>query len=110
MKKDTSYHDYVVYDLMNNLSHITSRAMMGGWCIYSKGIPFSLIIDNQVYFKAKGELADKLASLGWNKFNYKRTDGKVISMCYWKVPDELMDNQEKFEEVAESAILTLCYT
>jgi hypothetical protein len=34
MKKDTSFHDFVIYDLMNRLSGISSRPMMSGWCIY----------------------------------------------------------------------------
>ena len=104
MKKDTSYHDFVVYDLMGKLPEISSRPMMGGWCIYSQGIPFSVIISNQVYLKAKGDLAEKLASLGWKKFKYEKKGGKVISMSYWQVPDELIDNQEKFEEVVEEVL------
>lgn len=99
MKKDTSYHDFIVYDLMGKLSSISSRSMMGGWCIYSNKIPFGAIIENQLYLKAKGEMADKLRNLGWTKFSYKKSNNKVISMSYWLVPDELIDNQELFEEI-----------
>jgi TfoX/Sxy family transcriptional regulator of competence genes len=100
MKKNISYHDFIVYDLMNKLPEISSKAMMSGWCIYSEKIPFAAIIGNQVYLKAKGEMAEKLLSLGWQKFNYKKSNGKSVQMNYWQVPDELIDNQEGFTEIA----------
>ena len=104
MKKDLSYHDFVVYDLMNKLPDISSRSMMGGWCIYSNKIPFAMIIKNQLYLKAKGDLADKLAQDGWTKFTYQKPGGKKFSMGYWLVPDELIDNQEKLIEIAEQLL------
>jgi len=105
MKKDTSFHDYVVYDLMNRLFDISSRPMMSGWCIYSDKVSFAAIIGNQLYLKAKGEIADKLASLGWTKFHYEKSKGKVVSMNYWLVPDDLIDSPELFEEVAREVIM-----
>jgi DNA transformation protein and related proteins len=104
MKKDTSYHDFIVYDLMIRLPEISSRPMMSGWCIYSNKVPFAAIIGNQLYLKAKGEAADKLASLEWTKFSYKKPSGKVVGMSYWRVPDELIDNQERFEEITKEVI------
>ena len=69
MKKDASFHDFVVYDLMNRLPNITSRPMMSGWCIYSDKIPFAAIIGNQLFFKVKsGEVKEELKSLGSTQF------------------------------------------
>ena len=104
MKKDTSYHDFIVYDLMNRLPEISSRPMMSGWCIYSNKIPFAAIIANQLYFKAKGDMADKLAVLGSTKFKYEKSNGKTVGMSYWQVPGELIDNQELFNEIAEEVL------
>jgi TfoX/Sxy family transcriptional regulator of competence genes len=106
MKKDTSFHDYIVYDLMNRLFDISSRPMMSGWCIYSDKVPFASIIGNQLYLKAKGEMAEKLASLGWTKFNYEKSNGKSVSMNYWLVPDELIDDVEAFEEIAKEILMS----
>lgn len=104
MKKDATYHDFVVYDLMAKMPGISSRPMMSGWCIYSNKVPFAAIIGNQLYFKAKGEIADRLASLGWKKFSYTRPNGKVVSMNYWLVPDELIDDQDLLVEMADEVI------
>ncbi len=106
MKKDKSYHDFIVYDLMNRLPEISSRPMMSGWCIYSNKVPFAAIIGNQLYLKAKGNIADKLASQGWKKFEYEKSDGKMIHMNYWRVPDELIDNQESLEEIAKEMLIS----
>ena len=107
MKKDTSYHDFIVYDIMSRLPEISSRAMMSGWCVYSDKIPFAFIIENQLYLKAKGAFAEKLASLGWTQFSYEKSNGKTITMCYWLVPEDLLDNQELFNEIAEEALASL---
>ncbi|MFZ2167263.1 MAG: TfoX/Sxy family protein [Minisyncoccia bacterium] len=104
MKKDTSCHDFIVYDVMTRLPEISSRPMMSGWCIYSRGVPFAAVIGNQLYVKAKGNLAEKLSALGWTKFSYKKTNGKTVHMNYWKVPDELLDDQDSFNEIAEEAL------
>ncbi len=100
MKKDTPYHDFVVYDLMAKLPSITSRPMMSGWAIYTEGVVFAAIIGNQLYFKAKEGMAEYLASLGWTKFNYEKKNGKVVSMSYWLVPEEMVDDQEAFDMMA----------
>src|ERR1035437_7426734 len=99
MKKDISYHDFVVYDLLSKTPDISSRPMMSGWSIYSNTIPFAAIIGNQLYLKAKGEVADKLASYGWTKFQYEKSNGKSVSMNYWLVPDEILDDQEQLNEM-----------
>lgn len=121
MKKDTSYHDFVVFDLMVRLPEITSRRMMSGWCIYSAGIPFAAIIGNELYLKARGVMAEKLASLGSRQFSYEKnvivgagtkagaktktkTKTKTIKMAYWSVPEEMLDNQEAFDELAREVI------
>ena len=106
MKKDTSFHDFVVYDLMNRLQNITSRRMMSGWCIYSDKIPFAAIIGNQLFFKVKSEeVKEELKSLGSTQFKYKKKGGKNVKMSYWSVPEEAIDNAEVFCELAGKAML-----
>ncbi len=104
MKKDTTYHDFVLYDLMAIIPNISSRPMMSGWCIYSENVPFAAIIGNQLYLKAKGKMAEDLSMLDWKKFTYERSNGKVTSMNYWRVPDVLIDDQSQFNEIIEKVI------
>ncbi len=51
MKRDQSFHDYVVQDLLEKESGITSRAMFGGWGIYKNGLIFAINSDGELYFK-----------------------------------------------------------
>ncbi len=92
---------------MAGLPAISSRAMMSGWCVYSDKVPFAFIIENQLYLKAKGVFADKLASLGWTRFSYEKSNGKTITMCYWGVPEDLLDNQGSFNEIVGEALASL---
>jgi len=94
MKKDVSYHDFVVYDLMARVPAVSSRPMMSGWCVYSNKVPFAAIIGNKLYLKATGEKAAALAGRGWEKFEYEKSGGKKVYMNYWLVPDDLFDDQE----------------
>ncbi len=104
MKKDTGYHDFVVYDLMSKIPDVSSRPMMSGWSIYSNGVPFAAIIGNKLYLKAKGEKAELLESRGWSKFTYEKSGGKMVSMSYWLVPDEIIDDQETFDGIIEEVL------
>ncbi len=106
MKKDSSYHDFVVYDLLSRVPEVSSRPMMSGWCVYSGGVPFAAIIGNQLYLKAKGDLAETLAERGWQKFEYEKSGGKTVHMNYWLVPDELFDNQELLTETVGKVLGT----
>jgi DNA transformation protein len=108
MKKDISFHDFVVYDLMNRLPNISSRPMMSGWCIYSNKIPFAAIIGNELFFKLKDhEMKEGMKSLGSIQFKYKKKDKKVVTMSYWSVPEEAMDNSELFFELVNEVIENL---
>ncbi|MDD4803837.1 MAG: TfoX/Sxy family protein [Candidatus Pacebacteria bacterium] len=108
MKKDTSFHDFVIYDLMNRLSNISSRPMMSGWCIYSNKIPFAAIIGNELFFKIKDdEMKDKMKKLGSLQFKYKKKDKKVVVMSYWSVPEEAIDNSDLFFELANKVIKSI---
>lgn len=78
MKKDASFHDFVVYDLMNKFSDISSKTMMSEWCIYSNKIPFAAIIGNELFFKIKdNEMKEKMKNLGSKQFKYKKKIKKL---------------------------------
>lgn len=99
MKKDVSYHDFVVHDLMSRIPEVSSRPMVSGWCLYSNAVPFAAIIGNQLYLKAKGDIAAALESRGWQKFQYEKSSGTTVHMNYWLVPDDVFDDQEQLDEV-----------
>ena len=103
MPVDPSFHDYVLYDLFEGVEGVTSRKMFGGWGIYRDGIFFALISDGELYFKVgKNNQAD-FEEIGSHPFEYE-SRGKKITMRYWLVPEEIMEDREKFIRFAERAV------
>ncbi len=50
MPVSRTYHDYVI-DQMRKISAVTSRAMFGGYAVYSNGLAFAILDDDHLYFK-----------------------------------------------------------
>ncbi len=84
-----------IADLFGGLGGISTRAMMGGLCIYHDGIIFAILgSDEKIYIKAKGPLAHDLEAAGATKFSMTRKNGTIGSMGYWTLPDEGLDDPE----------------
>ena len=107
MTKDSSYHDYIVYDILGDVPNITSKAMFGGWGLYKDGKIFGIIADGELYFKVGESNRKNFEELGSHSFVYAKKDGKEYSMSYWLVPEEVLEDKEKlFEFVERSAELS----
>ncbi len=89
------------HDLFAPLGDITSRKMMGGLSIYADGRIFA-ILDSEAtpYLKAKGPMAEHLATVGARQFGAE--SGKV--MGYWTLPDTALDDPEIASDWARQAL------
>jgi len=103
MKKDSSFHDFVINDLFAEIPGIASRHMFGGWGIYKDDIFFAIISGGELYFKVDDENRMDYETLGSHPFVYSR-DGKQISMSYWLIPEEIMEDQEKLAEWIDKSV------
>ena len=84
-----------VMDLFSGVGGLSTRAMMGGLCLYSDGQIFAILSsDEEIFLKADGSLADDLAAEGSRKFAMTRKDGSTGSMGYWTLPDAAQDDPE----------------
>lgn len=104
MAKDKSFHDYIVYDLLGNIPGITSRAMFGGWAIYENGIIFAIIADGQLYFKVGDSNRKMFEQLESRPFVYLKNNGKPITMSYWLVPEEVMEDRERLYDLVDKSV------
>lgn len=104
MKKDQSFHDHVVYDLLEDTPGITSRPMFGGWSVYKNGVVFGIIADGELYFKADEQDHAKFEKLGSHPFRYSRKDSKSITMSYWLVPEEIMEDRTELPRWVDRAV------
>lgn len=93
--RNHSFHDYVVYDLLEGVPGITSRAMFGGWGIYKDQVIFAIIIEGELYFKVDDSNRAEFERLGSHPFTYAKKDGKQVTMSYWLVPETVLEDREK---------------
>lgn len=84
-----------VLDLFAGLPDVTARPMMGGLAVYSHGQIFCVVgPGEQIFLKAKGDLAADLAAEGSEQFAYEMKPGRISRMGYWSLPEEALDAPE----------------
>lgn len=89
--------DYIL-DTLSSMYEVNFRKMFGGYGLYAGGKIFAIIADQELYFKAANDESSKFyEKFGSEQFSYER-DGKVIKMCYWKVPSEILEDQSLLRE------------
>lgn len=104
MTNDKSFHDYIVYDLLGNIPGIASRAMFGGWAIYKNGSIFGIIASGELYFKVDVENRLEFERMGSHPFVYAKHNGKPVTMSYWLVPEDVMEDREKLCDLMEKSV------
>lgn len=90
-----SFVDYVL-DLLSHFGDIRMQAMFGGYGIYCNNIIFAIMVDDDLYFKADKVLGKELGDIGSYPFTYN-AGGKTIAMSYYKIPIEVIENEEQLE-------------
>lgn len=93
-----SSNGFVEYitDLLSSYGDITSRRMFGGYGIYCNKIIFSIIADDELYFKADKELAKEYQSAGSRPFTYQK-DEKRVALSYWYVPIDIIEDEDNLK-------------
>lgn len=104
MSKDTSFHDYVIYDLLGDVSGISSKAMFGGYGVYKNEKSFAIIVDGELYLKADEETKNFFMAHDSHAFTYSKKNGKAYTMNYWFVPEEIFESREKFMEWVDKVL------
>ncbi len=93
-----AFHDYVVHDLMGHIRGIESKAMFGGWGLYKNGVVFGIIADDQLYFKAGDRNRKDYEDSGSSPFTYVAAGRKKVTMSYWEVPANVIENRDELEQ------------
>jgi DNA transformation protein len=104
MRKDRSFHDYAVYDLLGDVPGISSRAMFGGWGIYKDGVIFGIIADGALYFKVDDRNRAYFEEAGSRPFTYEGGNRKPVALPYWLLPEEAMEGGQDLYEWVERSV------
>jgi DNA transformation protein and related proteins len=91
----SSYYNYIM-EIMHSFGGITSRSMFGGYGLYKNGIIFAIIANDELYFKADDSNILTYKQFGSEPFLHE-SRGRKISMSYWKVPMEILEDEEELK-------------
>ena len=103
MKKDESFKDYIVYDILSSFENITIKRMFSGWGIFWHGVIVGFVANGEFYTKGNKAIRLRLEQEGSHPFTYEKTTGKTYEMMYFSVPEEIFENPEKMRERLEEA-------
>jgi len=102
--KDDSFHEYVMNELFAGIDGITSRPMFGGFGIYQNGEFFALIDSGQLYFKVDEINQRDYEKYGSKPFVYTGHKGKQVTLSYWELPTDVMDNHNLLRNYIEKSV------
>ncbi|MFZ7101493.1 MAG: TfoX/Sxy family protein [Peptococcaceae bacterium] len=86
------FKDYVV-DQLGQLGYLNVRKMFGGAGIYHEGLIFGLIADDVLYFKVDESNRGDYTGAGMEPF--RPFAGKPMSMSYYEVPGEVLEDSRQ---------------
>lgn len=99
----SGYVDYIV-DMLLPLKNIRVRKMFSGYGLYSGSTFFALILSDVLYFKV-GEHEKSIYQLHSSQpFTYTKKTGQRITLSYWHVPADIIENQTEIIAWAERAL------
>jgi DNA transformation protein len=81
--------------------------MFGGYGLYLDGTIFGIIADDQIYFKTDENSQVRYEQLGSKPFTYAKGKAKSVTMSYWELPAEIMDDPNELRQwVIESSAIS----
>ena len=93
MKKDNSYTEYIVYDVLCHISGITTKPMFSGTGIYLDGVIVAFVTGGELYFKCDDILKNKYLKENCHIFTFKK-NYKTIELCYISANEDMIENRE----------------
>ena len=92
----------LVEELFASLDGVSFRRMFGGVGIFREGIMFALIADDVLYLKADETTLARYEAEGSSPFSYD-AKGRTVVTSYWRLPDGVYDEPERFMDLAREA-------
>ncbi len=104
MAKTNPFHEYVMNEVFYDFDNISSRPMFGGFGIYQDGVFFALIDQDSLYFKVDETSRKDFEELGSKQFTYPMKSGKISSLNYFELPEEIIENREELSKWVEKSV------
>ena|SRR5579883_1683605 len=86
------------------LGHITLRRMFGKTGVFCNGLMLGMVTDNTLYFRVDDYNRPTFKEAeAFPPLNYKK-QGSPIDLAFWRAPERLFDEPDRFVEWAEAAL------
>lgn len=93
-----------IRDMFAGLGAVDIKRMFGGRGIYHNRLIIALEADGDILLKADATSAPEFAAAGSSQWHYEgKSTGKPVAMPYWTVPDEAIDDPDRFAVWAAKA-------
>lgn len=102
MPTENEFRTYLA-ELLAPLGPISFRRIFSAVGVLGARGMFGLIVDETLYFKVTDESRADYEAAGMSQITYERASGREVGLPYFEVPDELLDEPERFLEWAEKA-------
>ncbi len=97
----SDFKEYVLEQLYLWSPTVSARAMFGGYGIYDEGCIFGLIADDVLYLKVDKEIQSEFEKIDSTPFIYTHKDGKKVTMSYWSVSEDMLEDIETLKVYAD---------
>ena len=101
MAKQNEFIAYLL-ELLEPLGAVKAKGMFGGFGIYRHDLMFGLVSEDTLYLKVDDQNRRDFESRDLGPFTYTRK-GKEMSMSYFQVPPEVLDQGDELCMWAQKA-------
>ncbi len=101
--RQNDFVEYVTGDLLSKVRNVSARSMFGGWGLYKDSVIFGIVVDDVLYFRTGDKNRLKYEAAGSEPFSYETSAGKKVSMAYWRVPPEVLEDKAAAAQWAEES-------
>src|SRR5688572_23042962 len=95
------FRDFVL-DQLGRLPQLWSKAMFGGMGLYSGDCFFGIVAADELFFKVDHSNRAAYEAAGSEPF--RPVAARPVSMSYWRVPIEVLEDPSELTEWARAAI------
>jgi DNA transformation protein and related proteins len=103
MPVSANFLSYVI-DQLRGLGAVRTRRMFGGIGVYCDDLFFGLIDDDVVYFKVADSNRADYTSRGSKAFRPIADDPNAVSMSYFNVPEEVLEDSDEVRRWARRSV------
>jgi DNA transformation protein len=92
-----------VFNLLEPLGHVEAKRMFGGVGFFYRGLMFALIAGDVLHLRIDEASRGAYEAAGSGPFTYKRAGVDRAIGSYWRVPDEVLEDEASFVAWARRA-------